>query len=181
MPRSDVELARFVSQTVQDVGGRVLFIGSMAVNVFARPRPSNDVDLLLLMSVDELKRWIPLLQQGKLAFDPRDLFEIQEQGGHASIHDPETMTRLDVKFALTPEEQAQFIRGYPLENGMAVSGLEDTIAYKLHFNRKHDREDVEDILKMSGRQVDDPRLRELLKRLGVPFSRYQRLSKRMKQ
>jgi hypothetical protein len=162
------------------MGGEALFIGSVAANVYGRPRASGDIDVLLRLPQASFARWADALRARGLTLDERDLSDARLEGGHVSVHDLSSGVRIDVKMA-TKAEAEQFGRGLLLENGITVASLEDVIAHKFRFGRRQDLLDIENILEMSGGQVIDRRLRRIMESLGLSFRKYQRLLRRLKR
>jgi hypothetical protein len=174
---TELEIARLVARATREEGGDALFIGSVAANVYGRPRASSDIDVLLRLPPTSFRRWAAGLRRQGLTVDPKDVSDAEREGGHVTVHDLSSGTHVDAKLA-TGAEDEQFARGLLLENGVTVAGLEDVIAHKFRFGRRQDLLDIENMLEMSGDRVDEGRLRRIMKSLGLSFRRYQRLRAR---
>jgi hypothetical protein len=160
---------------VKEAGGRCLFVGALAVSVWGAPRTSQDADVLLLIDAERFPVLVRSLKKHGLETSALDLADGLRTRTHVTVWAAEGRDLwIDVTMAVSESERSQVLRGVPV-HGVAVSTVEDTIAYKLLFGSAKDIEDVRSIIRRNAGRVDESALRSRMQGLGLDFRRYRRL------
>jgi len=172
-PVTKRDLTRLVvdfSSSVEQAGGRCVFMGAVALPVWGRPRATADADALLLLSETKFEAFAEILAGIGLLTTPADLRDAYEERSHVTFVDQRGPFHVDGKFARSPAElsEVESAKRIELPEGtFYVTAVEETIAFKLSYGSAQDLEDVRGILAISGDQIDPARLGPILADLGV--------------
>ncbi len=144
-------------------------VGAFAVGAWGAPRATRDVDVLMRVPSPVEPFAVALRAEG-LSVVAQDLVDAEREGGHATILDDSSLLHIDVKAARSQSELRQIEHAVIVEASGApfrIAAPEDTIAYKLVWDRPIDRSDVDSIVERWGSRLDRKRLVALGVELGV--------------
>lgn len=141
------ELLQELAQVIGDLASHCVIIGGVAVNFWAEPRFTKDIDFTIAASATELDEvtrrflragWVVTRAQ---VDDPNDGFDFRR------FVVPGTRKLVEFQAARTPYQQLVVQRGRRLEETQAfgVATPEDIIVLKLIANRSQDLADVVEI------------------------------------
>ena len=167
------EAAREFASAVEEAGGHCMFVGGLVVAIWGAPRFTQDVDVLLAIEEKQIPLLVAALHKRGLDTTVFDMVEGRRERSHVTVRESQDLW-VDVKFALTQDEVDQVGNAVDVE-GVPVSGIEETIAYKILYESDKDRQDVRSIIGVS--PVNETKLRGIMERLGLSFRRYQQLKK----
>ena len=155
-------------------GCQGIIIGGVAVSFLARPRTTQDIDVLA--SLDE-ESWPEFLALGKrFGFKARykDTLEFARRNKVLLMRHQATLTDIDISFAALPFEKESFKRArkFRIANlTISLPSPEDLIIMKAVAHRQIDLEDIRSILEVNP-DVDVKRIRcwvkEFAKVLEMP-------------
>ena len=180
MPSSTPEADWFLLflRPLNQLGARYLVSGSVAAILYGEPRLTNDLDIIIFLNSDAIRRLREVFPDPEFDVPPQDVVALEvarEQRGHFNIIHPATSLKVDCytagrdelhAWAFRAARQAQF-KGEPL----VLAPPEYVIVRKLEYFReggseKHLR-DIRGILKVSGAQLDRAALNEWIARRGL--------------
>lgn len=148
-------------------------VGGMAVAAWGEPRATQDIDALLLLAPPQVEPLTAALAARGLQVSAADFRDAIGEGGHVTIFDEASPFHVDAKLARTPEEREEVLRAetVTLASGtLRVVPPEETVAFKLAYGTPLDVQDARSILVRRAGRLDEDRLRDLARRLGVTES-----------
>lgn len=136
---------------------RYALIGGLAASLRGRVRATDDVDLIILCSLDEALALVSSLRKSEFSSLVEDAEEIARTALLIPlIHDP-TNIQLDLAVGLSGFEREIVERADPMMLGeveIFVATAEDLILLKLIADRPQDRQDVEGIVDVQADEID---------------------------
>jgi hypothetical protein len=151
--------------------------GGMAVLIWGRPRFTADIDIVIELQpekIDDLEK--ALLELGKAGYaDKEAMQQALERHGEFNFIDGETGMKVDFWIGKGTEFD---LRGFKRKKAKTIKGQrvyfispEDLILSKLKWYQKSQStrhlEDIESILKISGRKLNMRYLKQWARKLGV--------------
>ena len=131
-------------------------IGGVAVGVWGEPRVTRDVDIKVLLTRDDARRLMEMLEGRYVPLLP-DPFEALNRTGILFVRD-EAGTRIDLLLSDTTFDRAAVERAVPVELEPGVRAQvcrpEDLIVYKLISTRPRDHEDAASVVLRQGEALD---------------------------
>lgn len=147
-----------VFRALSRYGVRYLIVGGVAVNLLGVPRMTKDLDLMLDLSVDNLKLFLSAVKD--LGYRPRapvaledfadaskrDAWRREKGAVVFTLNDPrDPLTQVDVFLENPIDFEPAYEARQPLEAGdmtLAVISIEDLIRLKAQANRLQDKSDI---------------------------------------
>lgn len=171
------ELLRHLVEALERLDIEYLITGSTATVFFGEPRFTNDIDVVVRLREDQVKRLAAAFPAEDFYFAVETARRALAKGGQFNVLHPRSGLKIDfvVVAESTPFDHSRFARGVrvrPVADYEAVfAAPEDVILKKLVFHReggsdKHLR-DVAGVLKISGGLLDFDYLDAWAERLGV--------------
>lgn len=164
----DVALA--FDRACRQAGLDYAFVGGLAVMAWGQPRATVDIDVLLDYTEEDVHGLDRALGDEDLTVQQRDLRLSLEDGSHVTVFDEHSRFHVDVKPALGDLERDEVDRAEEVRfegAHLRFAPPEETIAFKLHFGSPRDLEDARSVLARQRERIDEDRLTELARRLGV--------------
>ncbi len=152
----------------QESPGEFLIIGGIAVSLLARPRTTQDIDVLSLL--DE-SRWQDFLRAGKkFGFLARieDVLGFAEKNRVLLLRHANSGVNLDISFGYLPfEKESMQRKAFHKVGGMRIPlpTPEDLIIMKMIAHRPQDMIDVQTILKTYPK-IDRKRIQKWVKQFS---------------
>ena len=134
-----------------------MLIGGQAVLLHGRPRLTEDIDVTLGASPDELPSVLRACAALGLRPLPEDVEGFARRTFVLPAFDPDTRIRVDLIFSSTPYERQAIRRAVTVElEGVPVpfAAAEDLVLHKLFAGRPRDIEDAEGVVRRKGRELD---------------------------
>ena len=179
-----------VARLVGDEGIPYAFIGGVALNTWAIPRATFDLDLAVSLSAKQVPELLSRFQSADFVLDPafergfRDRIAGMEKI-HVHLPAGAALMAVDIFFAETPFLRSVLERSVAIDLGqglLQVCTAADLLLFKLLADRPKDRADVRNVLAVQG--IPDreylerwageldvrPRLDELLRGAGGSFT-----------
>ncbi|MCI0564758.1 MAG: nucleotidyltransferase [Nitrososphaera sp.] len=140
-------------------------LGGLTLAVWARPRVTKDVDVKILLTREEADKLLSALGPAYQSLHPDPKKALQHQGV-LFVRDSDGI-RIDLMLADTTFDQQAIQRAkmIELQEGMWAKVItpEDLIIYKLISTRKQDQVDVEQVIRVQAKNLDDAYIRKWLK------------------
>lgn len=152
--------------------GRWYVFGAQAVVVYGVPRLSADVDVTLALVPDAPERFALDMQAAGFSLRVDDPDFVRRTRVMPFVHDPTGMP-LDVVLAASGLEDEFLERAVPVDIGGAkVPVIErgDLIVAKVLAGRPKDLDDARALWRFHGHQLDDARIRRVLRSLEEALS-----------
>ncbi len=150
---------------------RYLIVGGVAVNLLGVPRMTKDLDLMLDLSADNLKRFVvavkdlgyrpraPVALEEFADANKRDIWRREKNAVVFTLNDPQDpLTQVDVFLENPIDFESAYAAKQPLEAGdmtLAVISIEDLIRLKALANRLQDKSDIEMLRKIQNESQQD--------------------------
>ncbi len=170
------ELLRFAVGVLERLGLRYLVTGSIATTYYGEPRFTNDIDIVVDLSADDVPEFCGAFPAADFYLDEESVLGAIANRGQFNIIHPAAGLKIDVMIpARDAFNASRFARAQRLkpESDYVASfaSPEDVIIKKLEFfaaggSDKHLR-DITGVLKISGDDIDRDYVREWAERIGV--------------
>ncbi len=134
-----------------------MLIGGQAVLLHGQPRLTEDIDIALGISPDELPRVLGVCEELGLEFLPSDIEAFVRETYVLPAQDNESRIRIDFIFSDLPYERQAINRsvGVVLEDvTVPFASPEDLILHKLFSGRPRDIEDIEGVVRIRNEELD---------------------------
>ena len=170
------ELLRFVTGTLDRLGIPYLVTGSMATIAYGEPRLTNDIDLVVRLSPQQVLPLCEAFPEGRFYLSREAALEAAERCGQFNVLHPLSGLKIDLMVADDSEFNASRfgrVRLIALAPDVSASfaSPEDVILKKLEYYReggsdKHLR-DIAGVIKVMGHDLDRHYLEAWARRLGL--------------
>lgn len=170
------ELLREVVQTLERLGVPYLVTGSIATIFFGEPRFTNDIDIVVSLSVESAEALAHEFPAPAFYVSTEAAREAAESRGQFNVIHPKSGLKVDFMVAAeTPFNRSRFERAVRVRPGQdfeaTFAAPEDVILMKMEYLRgggsdRHLR-DIRGILQVSGDELDRMYLEEWAERLGL--------------
>ena len=165
-----IDLAVAAHEVLVDAGLPHAFGGALALNLYAEPRMTSDVDLSVFVPWEERATVIPIFEVIGFAPDPADPPPLPAAG--TRLRSAEHREILDVFFALDPVYDRVRDRAVLVPYGRNGEELpfftaEDIVLFKLSFNRTKDWVDIENVIR-DGPELDTEYIQDVLVAMRGP-------------
>ncbi|MFQ6047347.1 MAG: nucleotidyl transferase AbiEii/AbiGii toxin family protein [Gemmatimonadales bacterium] len=134
-----------------------MLIGGQAVLLHGRPRLTEDIDVTLGVSPEELPALEDICRSLGLAPLPTDPEQFVRETLVLPVSDPDTAIRVDFIFSTTPYERQAIERAEKIAlsgEWVPFAAAEDLIIHKLFAGRAVDWEDAVSVVKRKGQTLD---------------------------
>ena len=134
-----------------------MLIGGQAVLLYGQPRLTEDIDIALGVSPDELPRVLGVCKELGLEFLPSDIEAFVRETYVLPVQDKGSRIRIDFIFSDLPYERQAINRsvGVVLEDvTVPFASAEDLILHKLFSGRPRDLEDIEGVVRIRNEELD---------------------------
>jgi hypothetical protein len=174
----EAELCLLFVRPLNRLGLRYIVTGSVAAILYGEPRLTHDVDLLIFLRTEDIRRLTETFPAPAFYLPPPEAIALEiarEQRGHFNLIHAETGFKADFYTSGRDELNAwAFRRARRMEfqgEPIAVAPPEYVIVRKLEYFReggseKHLR-DIRAMLAVSGDQLDRAELEEWIRRRGL--------------
>jgi hypothetical protein len=169
------DVFRRVISALEEAGVPYMLTGSFASAFHGAPRATQDIDLVVAPTVDQLRALVRLLPTTEYYVDEDAAVEAQQQQGQFNIIDLATGWKIDLIIRKArPFSQEEFARrevtdfeGLPL----AIATVEDVLIAKLEWAKlgesQRQIEDVARILRIRASELDRSYLAKWVAELGL--------------
>jgi hypothetical protein len=123
-----------------------MVIGGQAVLVYGEPRLTRDIDIIMGIGLDRVKKIIPIIGLKSLVQKEK---EFVERNMVLPTLDKKSSIRVDFIFSFSPYERQAIDRAKDIKLGNSIvrfSSLEDVVIHKVIAGRARDFDDVKSIL-----------------------------------
>lgn len=161
-------LARLANQLRAD-GLPFMVVGGQAVLLHGEPRLTQDIDLTIAATVDQLPEVLHATRGADLAPLPTDVEDFVRETFVLPVVDTATGTRVDIIFAHTDYESQAIAHAVQVDlagTSVPFATAEDLVLHKLFAGRPRDVEDAAGIVRRKGAELDWA----YIKRWAVEFS-----------
>ncbi len=134
-----------------------MLIGGQAVLLHGQPRLTEDIDITLGVSPEELSRVIRVCKQTGLEILPAEVEAFVQETFVLPTRDVESSIRIDFIFSSLPYEKQAIDRAVEVTlNDVPVpfASPEDLILHKLFSGRPRDIEDIQGVVLVKGEELD---------------------------
>jgi hypothetical protein len=172
------ELSLLFIRPLNQIGARYIVSGSIAAIIYGEPRLTHDVDFVIYLNAENVRRFPEVFPQNRFYLPPVQVIldEVaREQRGHFNVIHLETGFKADFYTSGRDELHAWAFRNarrleYQGEI-MSVAPPEYVIIRKLEYFReggseKHLR-DIRSMLMVSGPQINQEEIQDWIKRRGL--------------
>lgn len=161
-----------------------MVVGSFASNLYGTGRGTQDIDIVISASPDQVKALLQNLSQSKYYFDLDTALEACRRKSMFNVLDMDEGWKVDLIFEKpSPFHEEAFRRRVPAEIEtvpLVAATAEDTIISKLEWAKMSDSsrqiEDVAGILKVRGKSIDSGYVEKWVRELGLD-SQWERAQK----
>lgn len=170
------ELLHFAAETLERLGIEYLVTGSMASIAYGEPRFTNDIDIVVRLSGEQVDRLCRSFPAEGFYVNVDAAREAVHRHGQFNVIHPTSGLKIDFMVAAEDEfNQSRFARRRQLDiaaaGAVSFAAPEDVILRKLEYYReggsdKHLR-DIRGILSLTGEAIDRTYLTQWVERLGV--------------
>ena len=167
-------LAR-LSAALGEAGIPYMFTGSFASSFHGTPRASNDFDLVIAPTPEQLRVLKDTLPQADYYFDVEDALHELKRRGHFNIIDLASGWKVD--FIIRKQREfsvSEFDRRFPIEfDGLSIfmASAEDVVLAKLEWAKKSSSErqieDVAGILRIQANELDRTYMERWIEELQI--------------
>jgi hypothetical protein len=168
--RSMDEILKLICAFLNEEGVEYVVVGGLAVLFYGIPRTTRDIDIVIVMNMDETKRFVEFLKENDFFADGEDIKTAFEEKFHATIEDKTSMLRLVLKGIYGENNRITLERRRKVNFAdfeIYVAAPEDLIANKLLFGSEQDVKDVGGIYARQFDYRDMAYLKEGCERLEV--------------
>lgn len=167
---TELEVLRDVSERLDRAGIEYMLTGSVAMNYYAEPRMTRDIDLVVALDPGDAPRLRTLFEPDY--YVPPDLEQMIRSGGLFNLVHIESVMKVDIIIRKDEDyRRVEFARRRPIElPGFRtwIAAKEDLILSKLVWARDSDSElQMRDVRNLLGSGADEEYLHEWTERLGV--------------
>jgi len=149
---------------------KMVFMGGIAVNVYARPRTTYDVDGVILAEGKRMDKLLSALKESGFSYDKKAPVKFIQGMPFVTLVYSKLKTYVDLFIARSDFQLGLIKRAKKVKFGrisINIIAPEDLIAAKLKSGRERDTEDVREIILENTRTLDFKYLRGLAKKLNV--------------
>ncbi|HTX90847.1 MAG TPA: nucleotidyl transferase AbiEii/AbiGii toxin family protein [Anaerolineales bacterium] len=152
-PKDEIEPFRAAIEAVQRLlakfGNRGVIIGGIAVGFLGRPRLTEDVDAMFLLSLQDIPRFLEAAKAESLSPRIPEADEFARKNRVLLLQYSPTETNIDISLGLLPFEEEVVQRSIVLTTGtlsVRLPTAEDLIIMKAIAHRPKDLEDIRTIV-----------------------------------
>ena len=167
------EALKAIAACLKEAGISYMVVGGQAVLQYGETRFTQDIDITLAVTPDEIEEVIKPLQSCGFSTIPSDYLSFLKDTWVLPVRHSTTNIRIDLIFSILPFERAAisnaneiFIDGAPVR----FIAVEDLIVQKIFSGRPRDIEDAEGILKLNKERVDLKKIEDLIKVLSAEMA-----------
>ena len=178
LPMPEPDLIALFAEPLNGLGVRYLVSGSVAAMLYGEPRVTHDIDFVVVLRSDDVRRLAGAFPSPEFYVPPADVIAAElarDLRGHFNLIHTGSGLKADFYIAKRDELHAwafRHARRYALGAvSIALAPPEYVIVRKLEYHReggseKHLR-DIRAMLAVSGEQLDRPALEEWIRRRGL--------------
>jgi len=147
---------------------RGLIIGGIAVGFLGKPRLTEDVDAMFLLSIDEIPRFLEVANEEKIQPRIPNVVEFAHKSRVLLLQHAPTETNIDISLGILPFEEEMVERGIVRSTGALSIRLptpEDLVIMKAVAHRPKDLEDIRTIIDKNP-QLDTGRIEHWVQSFG---------------
>lgn len=167
-----IEAIAILKDFLEEHGIRYMMIGGMANSVWGEPRPTIDVDLVLLLGERGIAEFVELVSTGFQCLRPNPV-EFARRTYVVPIQVTDDVSA-DLSLAMLPYEEQAIGRAVLTEiegERVPVCTAEDLVIYKAISERAKDWLDIEGILLRQGAKLDQEYIIGWLKQFAEALER----------
>jgi hypothetical protein len=164
------EMLREIVEILNKTNINYVIVGGIAVSSWGNVRTTRDVDIILLLNEENLKKLVKVLKDSNFLITEEDIRIAIKEKSHFTIFDKLSIYHIDAKgvYGIKESESLRNKRKISLDGlDCWIASPEDTIANKLLFGREQDIKDAEGIYVRQLKRLDMELLEKRCKELGV--------------
>lgn len=169
------EALKAIAACLNEAGIPYMVMGGQAVLQYGETRFTQDIDITLALTPDELERLIKPLKECGFSPVPADYVSFLKDTWVLPVEHLETKTRADLVFSIIPFERDAINNANEISvDGVPVRyiGAEDLVIQKIFSGRPRDIEDADGILRLQRGKVDLDRIKEKVESLSREMGDY---------
>jgi hypothetical protein len=171
MSENELDVVRDVSQRLESAGIAFMLTGSVAMNYYAQPRMTRDIDLVIALGGTKAEDFVHLFADDYYVDDRAVANAIDHRSMFNLIHN-ETIIKVDCIVLKNDEyREEEFARRKQINLGDFQTWIvtrEDLILSKLYWAKDSRSElQMQDVRNLLGSELDEVYLRSRAERLGV--------------
>jgi hypothetical protein len=163
-----------VQNLITALGGRGIVIGGVAASLLGEPRFTQDLDAMILLSVEDIPNVIALAQKYGLASRISEIEEFAKRNRVLLFQHSESATDVDITMGLLPFEEEMIARSvlHQINPSFSIQlpTPEDLIIMKAIAHRPKDMLDIQGIIDRNP-QLDTKRIQEWVTQFGELLER----------
>ena len=147
-----------------------MLVGAVAVSCYGTPRTSEDIDIVVVLGDEGVRRFVAFLRKNDFSVSERDIAGAFAQRSHFTVFDRRSLFRLDIKGAYGEFDRLSLSRRRKVKAlGMALwlCSPEDCILSKLEYGSLKGVSDISSIIRRRGRKLDRAYMLRQSKRMGT--------------
>jgi hypothetical protein len=136
-------------QLLEHFSGQGMIIGGVAASLLGKERTTADVDVVVLLSLDELPQLLDAAQCAGLTPRIQNVEAFARRNRVVLLHHPESGIDIDISLGALPFEQEAVARSITWSDGdlrLSLPTPEDLVILKAVAHRPKDLEDIRGIL-----------------------------------
>lgn len=143
------ELLSKISNSLQKHNITYMVIGGQAVLIYGEARLTNDIDITLGVSIEELPKMLIIISQLKLNILVDNVENFVKKTMVLPVKDVKSGIRIDFIFSFSSYERQAIKRAKSIKFGKSAvkfASLEDIVVHKIIAGRTRDIEDIKSII-----------------------------------
>jgi hypothetical protein len=171
-----VAAERLLTETLRDVAAALaeidapsMIIGGVAVIAAGVPRETIDVDATISGRSSNIDSVLSVFARHGIVPRIKEAAAFARERQVLLLLDSKSGITIEVSFAWLPFEEEALARASHIDLGgvaVAVAIPEDLVVYKAAAWRDRDRSDIERLLALHGKEMDIPRIRDLVAQIA---------------
>lgn len=148
----------------------LVLMGGIATSILAKPRATFDIDGLISITENEIKKLLPELRKKGFRFDQKKPLKRIQGLPFLTLYFSLHKTYVDLFIALSEFQKRAIKRARQIRYNkinIKIISPEDLILIKLQSGREKDIEDVREIMMENKDKIDHKYLKRWAKKLGV--------------
>src|SRR3989338_866609 len=164
------EIVKIVTAFLNENKIPYMVVGAISVSYYGNPRSTHDVDLIVVLNEEAIKKFTDFLTKNDFYVDADDIRAALKEKSHFSVLDNQSNYRLDVKWIYSELDSETFARRREINaygQKMWINSPEDTIIFKLKFGSEQDFIDAEKVFIQQKDNLDRAYLERKVKELKL--------------
>lgn len=132
-----------------------MVVGGIALAYYGMPRTTEDIDILILLEENKIKKFVDFMKKNDFLIDEEDIKTAFKEKSHFTVFDNKSIFRIDIKGIYDDLDRDSFSRRRKIHFrglNLYINTSEDAVVAKLIFGSFKDLEDAKGII---SRQKED--------------------------